>query len=91
MIRADKAKPLNTLYRQEKQDSPTVDYRTKMEGGGLLIKAFSVQVFRFSKQLLARDVSLLFNRCKLGGLAVIQHNSAVMLHRFHWEQRLRNS
>lgn len=30
-------------------------------------RAFSVQVFRFSKQLLARGVSLLFNCCKLGG------------------------
>lgn len=67
-----------------KQDSPSVGHRTNMDGGSLLIKLlFQCQMFRFTKQLLARDDSLLFNCCKLGVLAIIQHNSSVMLRGFH--------
>lgn len=67
-----------------KRDSPTLGRRTNMDGGSLVIKQlFQCQLFKFARQLLARDDSLLFNCCKLGVLAIIQHNSSVMLSGLH--------
>lgn len=53
------SKTIKYSYRHQKQDSPTVDYRTNLDQGGLLLKQlFLCRLFRFSKQLLAKNVNV---------------------------------
>lgn len=82
--KGSQSKTIKSSDPHRKQDSPTVGHRTNVDGGSLVIKQlFQRHLFKFAKQLLARDDSLLFNCCKLGVLAIIQHNSCVMFRGFH--------
>lgn len=68
--KGSQSKTLKSSDPHRKQHSPAASHRTNIHGGSLLIKQlFQCQLFKFVRQLLTRDDSLLFNCCKLGGFA----------------------